>query len=69
MRVPTCENGLALAALDFGGSTRRNWARTESEWSPQGTQQVQRTAQRQWRASWGGGGGLWLTAGARTLTA
>ena len=24
---------------------------------------------RHWRASWGGRGGLWLTAGARTLTA
>ena len=68
MSVPTNENGLALAAVDFGGSTCRNWARSESEWSPS-PQQVQRPAQRQRRASWGGGGGLWLTACARTLTA
>ena len=69
MSVPTKENGLALAAVDFGGSTRRNWARSESELSPQDSQQVQRPAQRQRRASWGGGGGLWLTVCARTLTA
>ena len=31
--VPTNENGLALAAVDFGGK-QRNWARSESEWSP-----------------------------------
>ena len=69
MSVPTSENGLALAAVDFGGSTHRNWARSESELSPQGPQQVQRPVQRQRRPSWGGGGELWLTACARTLTA
>ena len=33
MSVPTNENSLALAAVDIGGSTHRNWARSESEWS------------------------------------
>ena len=47
MRVPMKENHLALAAVDFGGSTRRNWARSESEGSPEVPQQVQRPAQRQ----------------------
>ena len=47
MSVPTKENSLALATVDFGGSTCRNWARSESEWSPQVPQQVQRPAQRQ----------------------
>ena len=69
MSVPTNENGPALAAVDFGGSTRGNWATLESEGSPQGPQEVQRPAQRQRRGSWGGGGGLWLTVCARTLTA
>ena len=69
MSIPTNENGLSLAAVDFGGRTRRNWARSESEWSPQGPQQVQRPGQRQRRASWGGGGGLWLMVCARTLIA
>ena len=69
MSVPTNENGLARAAVDFGGSTRRNWATSESQRSPQGPQQVQRPAQRQRRAYWGGRGGLWLTVCARTLTA
>ena len=67
MSIPTKENGLTLAAVDFGGSAHRNWA--ISEWSPQDPQQVQRPAQRQRRASWGGRGGLWLTACARTLSA
>ena len=69
MSVPTNENGLALTAVDIGASTHRNWARSVSECSPQGPQQVQRPAQRQKRASWGGRGGLWITACARTLTA
>ena len=62
MSVPTNENVLALAAVDFGGSTCSNWARSETESSPQGPQQVQRPAQ-------GGGGGLWLTVCAMTLSA
>ena len=69
MSVPTNENSLALAAVDSGGSTHRNWVRSESEWSPQGPQQVQRLAQNQRRVSWAGGGELWLTAGARSHTA
>ena len=36
MSVPTNENGLALAALDFGASTRGKWARSESEGVPTG---------------------------------
>ena len=67
MSVPTNKNGLALAAVDFGGSTCRNWGRSESEWSPRGPQQVQGAAQRQRKVSWGGRGGLWLMACARTL--
>ena len=58
MSVSTSENGLAVAAVDFVGSRRRSWARSESEWSPQDPQQVQRPAQRQRRASWGGRGGF-----------
>ena len=69
MSVPTNENCLALAAVDLGASTRRNWARSESEWFPQGPHQVQRPAQRTGGPLGGGGGGLWLTACARTLTA
>ena len=46
MSAPTNENGLALAAVDSGGSTRRRWARAEAEGSPQGPQQVQRPAQK-----------------------
>ena len=69
MSVPTNENSLALAPVDFGGRTRRNWGRSESELSPQGPQQVQIPAQRQRRASWGEGDELWLTVCARTLTA
>ena len=65
MSAPTNENenGLALAAVDFGGKHKQ-----ESEWSPQSPQQDQTPTQRQRRASWRGRGGVWLVACARTLT-
>ena len=62
MSAPTKENGLALATVYFGGKHMQDWGQIRVSVVPTGpTAGPETSPETEERASWGGGGGLWLT--------